>query len=118
MSDIENHTETSNEVQVEEKKERRGRPKKPPREKPPPKPKGRKPKEYSIFNDNQALKDYRNSYYHSKLKTDYTCPICGDVLGSRISYNYHIRNNKDCELIKMKKEIIELNQKIVSQTDV
>ena len=79
-----------------------GRPRKPPQQKEP------KQGPASLYLTDK--KAYFRDYFHSKVKVQCSCEICGKLFNSIYSKRRHLMNNKKCMVIKLTAQIQELKK--------
>ena len=79
-----------------------GRPRKPPQPKEP------KQGPASLYLTDK--KAYFRDYFHSKVKVQCSCEICGKLFNSIYSKRRHLMNNKKCMVIKLTAQIQELKK--------
>ena len=127
MSSDGEHSNGDLNVEEQQVKKARGRPKKQRLEPPPPprprgwpkgrprRPEGSSPRPKPRSKQPEYVKEYAKAYYHRKQKGEYSCPICDSALGSDIALNKHRRNNKRCERIMLRNEIRELAERILQE---
>jgi hypothetical protein len=106
---------SENDLPNDTTKRPRGRPPKPEEEKiKQPKPKKENPRPIgrpllpdSVFRSDELIRKYRREYYHNKLKIELVCPHCDLKVNSKISLNQHMKQNKNCQIQQLKKQVEE-----------